>query len=253
MTQSQLDGPSSTTNPGLSNTTKEATGLLNPRLSWSLGLLAPVVAIPVWIWMIDNRLPNRLGTASGMILIQLLAVSTYTDLTRRKILNAFTFSSILWAILLNLVATLVPRQISLASVATSDLEWLGAIGIGRCLSGLGICFAVMLFVFILSGRGAGDVKIAAAIGALLGAEQGLTALGCSYLAAGLTMILWSVWKRGPLTLIVAIGRKLGTLLFPTMINPPTPADQQFLQQGIPLAPFFAIGTLLVVLEIVRSP
>ena len=143
--------------------TKEATGLLNPRLSWSLGLLTPVVVIPVWIWMIDNRLPNRLGTASGLILIQLLAVSTYTDLTRRKILNAFTFSSILWAILLNLVATLVPRQIPLASVATSNLEWLGAIGTGRCLSGLGICFAVMFFVFMLSGRGAGDVKIAGAI------------------------------------------------------------------------------------------
>jgi prepilin signal peptidase PulO-like enzyme (type II secretory pathway) len=108
-----------------------------------------------------------------------------------------------------------------------------------------------MFGYDLSGGGAGDVKLAAAIGALLGL-QGLFAVAYSYIVAAAAIIVWSVYNNGPLALVKAAGRTIGGLLGPLWPFPATDTDTALLMKPIPLGPYFAIGTLLVVLEIVPS-
>jgi prepilin signal peptidase PulO-like enzyme (type II secretory pathway) len=130
------------------------------------------------------------------------------------------------------------------------LDYLGGVGLSESLAGAFFCFLITLAGYHLSGRGAGDVKLATAIGALLGIHQGVFAVAYSYIVAAVAIIIWSVWLNGPLTLLKAGLRTLGSVLGPLWPFPPTAADTALMVRPIPLGPYFAIGTLLVVLEIV---
>ena len=91
---------------------------------------------------------------------------------------------------------------------------LGGVGIGECLAGAALCFVVTLFGYDLSGGGAGDVKLAAAIGALLGVARRHIRRAYSYVVAAIAIIAWSTWKHGPLALVKAGGRTIGSMLGP---------------------------------------
>ena len=102
----------------------------------------------------------------------------------------------------------------------------------------------------MSGRGAGDVKLAAVIGALLGVQHGVFAVAYSYIVAAVAIIVWSTWVNGPLAIVKAAVRTIGKVLGPLWPFPPSSTDTELLLRPIPLGPYFAIGTLLVVLELV---
>ena len=198
---------------------------------WIYAFAAPAIVAPVWCWTMSHW---AIGTVSGVILLLLLFVSSLTDLSRRKIFNWTTYCAIVWALGLN---------------ATSELgfDWqLGAVGLKQSICGLLGCFVVMLFVYSLARGGAGDVKLAAAIGALIGFEQGILTIAASYVIAGATVLLWSIWQRGPLSLLVAMGRLIGSMLLPLWIERPNQTDKLLLNKPIPLAQFFAVGTLVVI-------
>ena len=175
-----------------------------------------------------------MGTISGAVLLMLLGVSSVTDLSRRKIYNWTTYCAVAWAFAINFVHRFdaVPQ--------------LGAIGLRQSLLGFMGCFIVMLFVYSLARGGAGDVKLAAAIGALVGFEAGVLVIATSYVIAGAAILLWSIWARGPISLLLAMGRFMGSAVFPRWILPPDRTDKLLLRKQIPLAPFFAVGTLAVV-------
>ena len=61
-----------------------------------------------------------------------------------------------------------------------------------------MCFLITLFGYDLSGGGAGDVKLAAVIGALLGVHDGVFAVAYSYVVAAIAIIAWSTYNNGPL-------------------------------------------------------
>lgn len=203
----------------------------NNRRLWLSALAAPAIVAPAWCWTMHDW---RFGTVSAVVLFLLLSVSSVTDLSRRKIFNWTTYCAVAWAIGINVV-----HEIGL------DLQ-LGAIGLKQSLCGFVGCFIVMLFVYSLARGGAGDVKLAAAIGALIGFEQGLLAIAVSYVIAGATILLWSIWQRGPLSLLVAMGRLIGAMLLPSWIQQPNQTDKLLLSKPVPLAQFFALGTLAVV-------
>lgn len=181
---------------------------------------------------------GSLGTLSGLVLLSMLVASSVTDLSRRKIFNWATYSAAAWAFAINVLG---------AFAFTTEL---GAIGIRQSLLGFGACFGVMLFAYCLARGGAGDVKLAAAIGALVGVEQGLLAIAVSYVLAGVAILAWSVWTQGPLQLLAAMGRFFGSMLLPMWVSAPSKTDRVLLQKPIPLAGFFAVGTLIVVLGII---
>ena len=213
----------------------------NQRSRWAAALLLPAVVGPIWClgW---NSHGGKIGTLTGLVLLAMLITSAITDLRRHRIYNWVTYSAFLWALLINIWASTIQSE--------NTLAMLGSVGIGQCLAGATLCFLITFFGYDLSGGGAGDVKIATAIGALLGIEHGIFAVAYSYIVAGIAIMIWTTWTNGPLALLKAGGRKIAGLLGPFSPFAATEQDQALLTKPIPLGPYFAIGTLLVVLELV---
>ncbi len=228
--------------------------MMTKRTCWAAALALPLVVGPVWClaWSPQDYL---LGTLAGLVLLALLGTCTVTDLRSHRIYNWATYSTFLWAILINVVASLWPSSgETLASAAAGAVavgpKWLGGVGIGQSLAGAGLCFLITLAGYHMSGRGAGDVKLAAALGALLGIHHGVFAVAYSYIVAALAIIVWSTWVNGPLAIAKATVRTIGNWVGPLWPFPPSSTDTALLLRPIPLGPYFAIGTLLVVLELV---
>lgn len=218
------------------------------RRLWAAAVAIPLLLGPIWVTLLKDVRPEQIGTLSGMVLLLALAVSSATDLTWRRIPNWVTYPAAGFALAINAAAWLLGEAGSSASRGGEALggavQSLGAIGIGSCCAGALVCFTIMFFVFGLAGGGAGDVKLATVIGALLGPQQGLAALCFSYLAAGLAMVGWSILTSGPLKLGRAVGRQFGSFLLPGWIARPSAEELRFLRQPTPLAAFFAIGALV---------
>lgn len=227
--------------------------LMTPQqVRWAAALALPLILGPAWclLWMGH---PTWLGTLAGFVMLVLLATCAVTDFRQHKIYNWATYSAFVWALAINLAAATFSSSEGVLNHAYSranSMELLGAVGITECLAGAALCFLITMVGYHLSGRGAGDVKLATAIGALLGIHHGVHAVFYSYIVAAVAIVLWSVWTTGPWALARAFGRAMGALLGPLWPFPPTTADSALLLRPIPLGPYFAIGTLLVTLEMV---
>ena len=93
------------------------------------------------------------------------------------------------------------------------------------------------------------MKLAAAIGAMVGVGDGLLIIGFAYIVAAITICGWTVLNKGPLNLMSAMLRRLGARWLPQHVAAPTEQQSLLLDQPIPLAGFFAIAVLLVVLDV----
>lgn len=209
---------------------------------WTAALAFPLVAAPV-AWMYSESAGNWLATLCGLMLLAVLITCAATDLRGHRIYNWATYSACLWAVMINVVASILPGE---------PPAWVGAVGIAQSLGGAALCFLITFAGYQMSGRGAGDVKLGAAIGALLGIHSGVFAVAYSYIVAAVAIILWSAWVNGPTAIALAGLRTIGKVLGPLWPFPPTASDSALLLRPIPLGPYFAIGTLLVVLELVPT-
>jgi prepilin peptidase CpaA len=228
--------------------------MMTRRTYWAAALAMPLVIGPFWClaWSAQG---HWLGTLAGLVLLAVLGTCAVTDVQSHRIYNWATYSAFLWAILINLAASALSRGgeplWSTASGAwVAGQSMLGGVGIGQSLAGAGLCFLITLAGYHMSGRGAGDVKLAAALGALLGIQHGIFAVAYSYIVAAVAIIVWSTWVNGPLAIVKAGFRTIGKVFGPLWPFPPGPSDTALLLRPIPLGPYFAIGTLLVVLELV---
>ena len=170
------------------------------------------------------------------MLILLLTAATVTDLRQRKIFNWATYPALGWGLLISLPGF-------------SRIAGPGSIGLAASLSGATLCFGLMLCAYTLARGGAGDVKLAAAIGALLGPDAGVLVIAFTYIIAGLAIIGWTIQTRGPLVLCAALARRLGATVLPARVQPPSEQQTLLLDRPVPLAGFFAIGTACVVLDL----
>jgi prepilin peptidase CpaA len=188
-----------------------------------------------------------LGTWTGCVLVVLVATCAFTDLSWRKIPNWATYPGALWALGLNLCGTLVHAN----PVDVEDPSVLGHVGLVRSVAGFSVCFFLMLLIYRLARGGAGDVKLAAVLGALLGVERGLYALAVTYLVAATVILVWVIWTVGPWVLVTGLVRLVGFSLFPGRVAPPSSAQRKVLASPVPLGLFFAIGGLAALLGIER--
>lgn len=162
--------------------------------------------------------------------VVVVVAATVTDLRSRRIPN--------WLVLPFLAA----------GIAVSC--WLGGWhGIGQSLMGFGLGLALFGAMFLMGGMGAGDVKLAAAIGAWIGPGQLFFALLATAIVGGVMAVGW-----------LAVGR-----MFPRWLKgtgdleadlPPAPAVNEASAQPetakparprvskIPYAPAIALGTLI---------
>lgn len=204
---------------------------------WAVSILSPIPLALVLMLTGDFAERPQWLNLSSCILILSLGLAAITDFRWRKIPNAVTYPTALWALVINGLASALEASEHSLTLPT------GAVGLSACIAGFAVCFLVMFFIFRVSGGGAGDVKLAAVIGAFLGVEQGLTALVAAYVVAAAVILTWHVWASGPFTLAKAVGRKVGTTMLPVWIAPPSVSEQTLLRRPIALAPFFAIGTI----------
>lgn len=130
-------------------------------------------------------------------------------------------------------ATLAVALMALAAIVYADLRFLiipdlysatvaiiglvGALspGIWPALAGAAICgglLAVVAWAFKrqtkVEGMGFGDVKLAAAVGALLGPQMGLWAIAASALIGALVGTIWSRMRKGEGPILLPYGAAL---------------------------------------------
>jgi len=161
-----------------------------------------------------------------------LLISCYTDCTEKKIRNWVTYPITLWAI----------------SLAALSMVWesnLSGVTFGGSLLGGAACFSMMLFVYLQGGCGAGDVKLALAIGAVVGWEAGTNVLLLCHMIAA-TYLSFIVLQHFCFSLggswrLVFVGA--GFAFMQTSIS--TLKTQ--LQRPMPMAAFFAAGYFLTIL------
>lgn len=230
-------------NQPYSCTTDLTSQRLTPRqAAWLLCGVSPLLLIPLWMaaiagWGPSSAKENVACSGAGIVLLGMLGVCVTTDVAWRKIPNWATLTGLAWAWLLagfgGLFASESPRP---AGVPLADSLW-GSLA----------CFGIMLMIYSLAGGGAGDVKLMAAIGAFLGVRLGLQAMMWSYLVAATAVVAWGIWRVGLLRLIRAFLRQCGSVVLPLWVRPPDKQDREMLHRPMPLAPAFAIGTVVVLI------
>ena len=94
----------------------------------------------------------------------ILCAATVSDVATRRIANRLTYPAILLGIALNLGSSVVLADRPQPSL----FSWLGATGPADAAWGFGAAAALGLLSFSFRGLGGGDVKLLAAMGAMLG-------------------------------------------------------------------------------------
>jgi prepilin peptidase CpaA len=155
--------------------------------------------------------------------VVVLAVATFTDLRARRIPN--------WLVLPFMAAGIV--------VSTWFFGWNG---LGQSFAGLGLGILIYGFLFWVGGMGAGDVKLAASIGAWIGPQQLFLALVITAMAGGVMVVLWAIcggfmkdlFSGTSVLLLGGQGKQSRSEI--VLSNP--------LKRKMPYAPAIAIGTLI---------
>ncbi len=113
----------------------------------------------------------------GIMLLSALMVALYFDLTQHRIPNLLTYGTAIAGIILQCLLG----------------GWAGLLeGIG----GLGVGLLVFLPFFLGGGMGAGDIKLMAALGVMLGPYETLLTAGVTLVAGSLFGVMILVAKRG---------------------------------------------------------
>ncbi len=175
----------------------------------------------------------------------LVVASAATDGLLGKIPNYLTYPGVGWGLLINTF----PRVAEWVLLVPDSNELrVGDVGAAGSLSGLTVCFAIMVLGYLMAGSGAGDVKLAAALGSLLGFRIALQCLLATFIIAGAVILVWLIWNRGPR----AVWRALEGELLRFVISGYKPAhgdeERKLLEGSVPLGVFFALGTLLVLMS-----
>jgi prepilin peptidase CpaA len=218
---------------------------MQPRkLAWIVSSTLPIWAVPAWIygWNLfsSSAETTKLESATGCLLLAMTGVAAYTDYRWRLIPNWITYPGALWGLGLNLFQSVWGNS--------NTQSWLGAIGIGPSLLGLVGLFIALFVIFTFSGGGAGDVKLVGAMGSMLGFWVGGEAVMVSFIICAVIVLLISVSSVGLWRVLETLFRKIGSRLLPWYVSPPSGEQVKLLKTQIPQAPFFAAGTLLIVLR-----
>lgn len=112
-----------------------------------------------------------------ILLFLLLVMSVYHDYRTQKIPNKITVPAIVAGVVLSTV-------------------YYGFSGLKTSLIGFLVGFLIFLIPFIMGGMGAGDVKLMAAIGAVMGVKFVLWTFVYTAIVGGLIAIGYGVYKRG---------------------------------------------------------
>lgn len=174
------------------------------------------------------------------ILIVLLVISVISDIRLRKIPNKFTFPAMLWGII------------------TAGI-FNGLNGILYSLGGFIVGLAIFIIPYTMGGMGAGDVKLMATIGSLLGWKLTVYSALLTAVAGGIIVIGYTIYKgyffRMLRNIVINIYRKILYLTYLSTHNDKIiikykkviEVNSTYEKMYIPYAVAIAIGTMIVVI------
>jgi prepilin signal peptidase PulO-like enzyme (type II secretory pathway) len=211
-----------------------ALSLENRRLWTMLALTGPAAALPVFLLLHRSSRPSA-ATFGQLLALATTWVAAVTDLKYGKIFNWCTYPACAWGL-----------AIALAGVADERVAHrLGALEFGACLGGLAACLLVMLVVHSLTGGGMGDVKLAGALGSLVGMTIGFHAILLTFVTAGVAVIGLSLARHGLVTTALAFAKAYARCVpLPGWCLSLRPPERALLGRRVRLGPFFAAGTAL---------
>jgi prepilin peptidase CpaA len=122
---------------------------------------------------------------TDLALILLLGGAVYFDMKSRKIPNKITMPAVLVGIVWYSVSS-------------------GLNGFLYSISGFSLGLAVFLLPFMMGGMGAGDVKLLAAIGALMGWRFIFSSVLVAAIAGGFLAVLYLSYKKGLVKMFVGV-------------------------------------------------
>ena len=162
------------------------------------------------------------NAAAGVLAAGLLA-ATVIDLRSRRIPNVLT-------------AAMAGLGIGLAATGTSGAT------VGASLAGLVLGLLLMLPGYALGATGAGDVKLMAAVGAIVGPALVLSAFICTSLAGGVLAIAVAIRRRRLASTLAQTGRLVAAPGTAPQAIKAAPATSRFAY-----GPAIAVGSALAVL------
>ena len=141
----------------------------------------------------------------------------------------------------------IPNWISL-TIIVSGLGWniFSAEGLGLKDSGLGLIVGLLLMLpgYVFGSMGAGDVKLMAAIGSVVGFYKVLDVVLYSYMVMFVMAIIFIIVK-GDLFKLLLRYKALFYGLFSGILSYQKPDNSEAAGQRVPLAPAIALATFYV--------
>ena len=146
--------------------------------------------------MTPEQVASLLGLINLIVLFGLLIAASYTDVVHRKIYNWATYPAIGLGLALGFIGG-----------GLGSFPWIGSPGVGLLdrVAGFLLGFLVFASFNLAKAVGTGDVKLMAAVGALMGAPFTLWAMFWGSLV-GAIIAMWVLLMRGQL--MRGIGRSL---------------------------------------------
>ncbi|MGN6367686.1 MAG: prepilin peptidase [Phycisphaerae bacterium] len=209
-------------------------------------LLASLSALISSILVIGFHSPR--GFFIPILAICVCTLAALFDAWTMRIPNPLTYTAILLGISLNLLSSTLAHLDS--RYADTAVRWLAAPGISQSLLGFGVCAFLAVAAQAL-GVGGGDIKLLAALGAILGlAGTGsvlIAALAVAFLYAILNLALFGRLKTFTRYLAVQ-GLELAYFRrFQLPADDPDEENKPALRKSLPMAVPLAIGLLLTIL------
>jgi Flp pilus assembly protein protease CpaA len=233
------------------STCLEPRGLLQQELApharaWRIAVPVPLVLAVPWVLLCRGvGAPAEMGTLRGLLLALLLLSATVTDLRRRRIYNWTTYTVLSWMVLLELLGAMLGSvSEGETGFAAAIVAALGILPWRDSLAGFAAGFAIMFVLYNVFRGGAGDLKLVAVLGTLIGANQIIEILIYSYILAGVFAACLVVGVAGPGSVLAFSARTVGVggRFADSAAN-----VLGCLKRQVPMAPFIAGGTLLALL------
>ena len=140
----------------------------------------------------------------------------------------------------------IPNTVSLAIAAagvTLAAAGMTGVSVWSSLGGAALGLALMLPGHVLGATGAGDVKLLAATGFVLGAARTLEAFAFTAIAGGVLALAYA-WHRGRLVRTFTQTARLCTAPHTTRAEIEAPAEHN----RFPYAPAIAVGVVIAALR-----
>ena len=178
-----------------------------------------------------NIFSNGYTVAADSVLVVLLLTCSVFDIKYKIIPNKLVLVILVLGLALNLL--------------TQE-----GVGPRNAMIGLLGGFSIMLLFYIFSGVGAGDVKLIAAIGSVVGIDKVLEIIIDSALVMGFISLMFLVVK-GDLFKLLLRFKRFGVGLLSGVFSYERAATTEAAAQRLPMAPAVTVATVYVILSACR--